>query len=412
MGNVFYFENIAQPQQLLAPDKAWFQIYDSVYSLYSGRIRGTSLFEHIAKAIQERVSYPTPLSENAMRECCEEVYINISWHQQRQAVHLLTLYNIRPEGYEASSIRMPLANSILHLDGSSILAGDVLTERDEAEIEELKNSCILEISVKGDLESRKVQADCEAEQANKVLRYVTRWTITRGKTPAWRNPAKYVSLVKSQVRSVAHFYPAAENRVLYLGHCAHDGMSFGKDSLKYAQRFCGLDDINYHFANSGHPISNQIIRALTAFDSGVRSSTFWEAIHNYVVSVNVAVLTAKDNAKRLREDVETLIRHGKGYVRSDFLASEGSVPVIETWEDLVKATAKPFERFYRLRSTITHGGEYKYGGISETAVMEVRVLAHNVIRLAAKLAREKQWKDHDEAKDWFEAKRRQAKNAT
>ena len=403
----YYFDDDVEPQSILAPASAWAKFVATVRELSNGKLRFTRLSQIISSTVHERLEYPDPMSEQALKECVEQIHKMLEWHLRKQTVVIVPLYNLRAEGADSFQACMPLANTVLHFHGSSVLKGEVQGgSESKTDVKKLRDCCVLRILVSGDRESQRALALQETTEALKVLRFVSRWTINEVKQPSYFNPACYVSPWRSEAQLLVYYNPESDDRVLKRGLYAHESTKISSDDVDYAIQFCGLDDINYHYANAGHPISDQVVRALTIYDKGLLSSSRWEALHNYVVSVNVAVLSGASNKQKLRKDVETLIRQGGGYNRSGFLDAQLQRTERLTWEELVMETAKPFEKFYKIRSIVTHGGEYDVSNISETVELEAKQLALNAVRLTAKLAREQQWKDHAEAKAWFESKRK------
>ena len=402
----YYFDEKEEPQSILVLENEWARFVRQIRDLTNGAIRYTLLSQCISRAIHERLQYPIPLSEQSLKASVDEIHNVVDFHFQKQTSVVVPVYNLRAEGFEAYRTSMALANAVLHFRGSAVLHGEVLggAERED-DIKALEDCCVLCVTVSGDRESQRAFAIQESLEALKVLRFVRRWSINEVKQPPYFNPASFVSIWRSTAQLLVFYDPDAEVRALKTGLYAHDSAVVRTDDVQYARQFGGLDEINYHYANAGHPISDQIIRALTYYDKGALAVTNWEALHHYVVSVNVAVLSGQSNKQKLRKDIETLFRHGGGYNRSGFLDDLLSRAPAENWEELVKSNAKPVEKFYRIRSIVTHGGEFNVSNILDTDVLLAREIAHNAVRLIAKLARENQWRDHAEAKAWFELKR-------
>ena len=112
----------------------------------------------------------------------------------------------------------------------------------------------------------------------------------------------------------------------------------------------------------------------------------------------------------LKKDLETLIKYGRGYVGTKNEDENQSEPEIITWNEMVKRTAEPFADFYILRNKILHGNEMSEDAISDDDVEYARKLAHNAVRLIAKLARKLEWKTYNEAKGWFRTHRNKPKS--
>lgn len=68
---------------------------------------------------------------------------------------------------------------------------------------------------------------------------------------------------------------------------------------------------------------------------------------------------------------------------------------------MVRMTAQPFSWFYMLRGKILHGNPVSDYEISDNDIEDVRILAHNAVRLLAKVSREFHWQTYKEAKNWF-----------
>lgn len=400
----YFFDDI-EPQSILVPEIAWAEFVASIRELSNGRLRFTGLSQVISSTVHKLLEYPNPLSERALQECIERIHEVLEWHLHKQTVVVVPLYNLREAGVSACHTSMPLANAVLHFQSSSELKGEVLGgSESNKDVKKLWDCCVLKVSVSGDRQNQRAVALQESSEALKVLRFVMGWTVAEFKQPPYFNTASLVSVWSSNAQILVFYDPDADNRVLMTGCYAHDTATINSFDVDHAIHWGGLDDINFHYANAGHPISDQIIRALTYYDNGTLAESNWEALHNYVVSINVATLSGQKNKQKLRKDIETIIRHG-GYSRSSYLDAQLSRIRGMNWEERIANKAIRVEHLYRIRSILTHGGEFNVSSVSETDLLEARELAHNAVRLIAKFARKYQWRDHAEAKDWFESMR-------
>ena len=245
----YYFDEDIDPQSILVPESAWADFVRTVQGLSNGRLRYTLLSQVISSTVHDKLEYPTPFSEQVLQECIDKVYEVLDWHQERQAVMIVPLYNMRAAGEDAYRTTIPLGNASLYLRGSSILTGEVWGGNSrEADVKAIKELSVLSVPVTGDQISQKEQALRAADEALKILRFVTQWLINTVKDPPHYNPARFVSSWRSKSQILIHFFPDAKDRVLYPCYFAHDSMRVSSRSLKYAREFRGLDDINHHFA--------------------------------------------------------------------------------------------------------------------------------------------------------------------
>ena len=403
----YYCDDDTQAQSILVPAYAWAEFVATVRELSNERLRYTLLSQVFSSTVHDRLKCPNKLSEQELQDCVESICEILEKYLLRTSVVVVPLYNVQSESVKSDQVCMPLANTRLHFRGSAVLKGDILGGSEtEEEIRSLQDCCVLVVTVSGDRESQRAIALRESGEALKVLRFIKRWKVAEVRQPPNFNPARSISLWHESPQLLVYYNPEDEDRRLMPGHYAKDSTTIDTDDIAYASQFCGLEDVNHHFSNAGHPISDQIVRALTLYDNGTVASSRWEALHNYVVSVNVALLSGQRNTVRLRQDLETLIRYGRGYTRSGYLDGRLSRTTKESWDEVINDYAKPFEDFYRIRSILTHGGSIDVGTIADSVVLQAREIAHNSVRLIAKLARQEKWMSIAEAKKWFEAKRK------
>ena len=205
------------------------------------------------------------------------------------------------------------------------------------------------------------------------------------------------------------FYEPTERRWTSAPASIMPPLTMPEKRIDDAKEFFGLDNLNCHFdlTNADNPISNRVIRALTMYDSGTRAFTDWEALYRYVVSIEIAISTKRNEGrKKLTAKLNSLILYGGhvgvGMKREESLAN----PEHTAYGRRVELTVMPFEKYYELRNDILHGNEIVNERLSDTDVDEARELAHNTVRLMAEFSRKYEWKDITQLRDWFETGQR------
>jgi len=387
-------------------EAAFFQQIDKIFD---SRIGQQLVSSTINQTIDEFGRFPFKDKKLVIDEkFSDKIFETLIWYFESEAEALVPLYNIMC----LDNMEMTLANAVLHSGGAQSL----LTEKANHSVfknqfpkmaEEIADKCFLCIPVAGGSENRLEQAERETEKALKVLRFVTPWqSVIKGNKEVMINRASKVSQWKTDWRTVLFDQPDKPKNMPGFNSSIQQFLKTDSQVVDNAREYFGLDDINYHYQNIGHPISDRVQRALALYDSGTRAITNWEALYQYVVSINVVIPTSASEKDKLKQDLETLIRYGGYYyyyvgkMRKDESLSE---PEKTTWKEMVKLTAKPFAEFYKLRGMILHGNEMDEDLISNANVEEARTLAHNAVRLFAKLAREFNWKDYKDAKRWFKS---------
>ena len=284
---------------------------------------------------------------------------------------------IRNETYS-----VPLANAILHPAANDSLLVDVARRSNSEYSKEDWSKCgYLQLLVSGDSDTRRIRALAEAESALRVLRFVGQWRskISNNRIE-WVNSVVPITTVTDKSQLFIG-YPAGNPAGRVRAHIA----SSSADTLSElfftnARDYYGLEDINYHCQNSGNPISEQVIRALTVYDSGIQACTDWEAVYLFVHCINVAVMTGQSSSSKLPKDVRTLIQFGNGYVSTNRDGSNNEVPVKRSWTELVREKVDPFNGFYKLRSRIVHGSEMNLGRITSEDLEGCPRTCHNSVR--------------------------------
>ena len=264
----------------------------------------------------------------------------------------------------------------------------------------------LKIPVSGDADNRYAHIQRETLQALKVLRFVSGWYYTV--SDSWltlTSPALHVSTWGADSQFYVE-YLRAKRRLLSSTFSGTPPLNINDSYANDARKLYGLDDLNFHFQHGDNPISNQVVRALTFYDNGIKATERWEAICQYVLCINVAVMTGKRGKKELPKDVRILIQFGKNFLGTETTPYDQAHPLDITWDELERERVKPFENFYGIRSRVVHGSEMNFGDITDQVLKEAQELAHNAVRIVANLAHQNGWSDYDTVKNWFKAKRR------
>lgn len=393
----YYKEGDETPYRFLVPTSAWLEFLERIDQIFASRVNGKLAHRAIDQVICELAAFP--FNDDTLEEYSNAVFEILLRHFELQIEALVPLYNIRCEGV----FEMPLANTVLHSGHSGSLLANKISHLDIGrDLSELRDNCFLCIQVTGDNESRLAQVELETEQALKVLRFITMWhSTTKGNKRKKVNPANFVTARKTEARQILYHRPDVPTSRPGLHSDIENPLNLGKQGVELAQQYLGLDDLNYHYQNIENPISDRVRRALELYDSGTRALTNWQALYRYVASINVALPTSSSRGNELEKHLETIIKYGGHYVGTMKKDDTLSDPDTTTWDEMVKKTAEPFTQFYMLRGKILHGNPMSEDELSDTDVEDARVLAHNGVRLLAKLAREFQWENYKEAKNWF-----------
>jgi len=228
----YYFDDNIEPQCILVPEKTWAEFVANVRELSNGRLRFTRLSQVISSIIHDKLEYPGPLSKRGMQDSLEQIHEVLKRHLHKQTAILVPLYNLRAAGADSYQASMPLANTVLHFQGSSELKGEILGGSEpKSDVEKLRNSCVLKVLVSGDRESQRALALQETSEALKVLRFVKRWTVAEVRQPPYFNPACFVSPWRSKAQIIIFYEPEADDRVLKPGHYAHDSTTISSEDL-------------------------------------------------------------------------------------------------------------------------------------------------------------------------------------
>ena len=389
---------------LFAPTTGELAFLQQVDEIFESKIQRRLVSSTISQSIREFEEFPIP--DEALEKFSDKIFEILIWHFESQAEALVPLYNIKC----TYNIEMPLANAVLHSGGSrSLFAKKANHPFCKDRFAEIAEESFLCISVTGDSESRQGQAEWETEEALKVLRFVTLWqSTTKGNKKVRTNPASKVSQWKTCMRTILFHQPDKPQSRPGWYSDRQDSLQISNHDVDNARQILGLDDINYHYQNVENPFSGRVRKALALYDSGTRSTTNWEALYHYVVSIDVAIPTS-GKGDDLKKDLGTLVQHGDHYVGVMKKDENSSKPEITNWDEIVKRTTDPFADFYMLRNKILHGNEMSEDAISDDDVKDARELAHNAVRLIAKLTRVK-WEDYKEAKKWFRTHRNKPKS--
>lgn len=406
---VSYPKEDSKPHGLFVPIAKELAFLREIDDVFESKVTKQSVSDAISQSIREFEKFPIP--DEAIEKFSDKIFETLIWHFESQAEALVPLYNIKC----TYDIEMPLANSVLHSGDSQSLFAEKANHSFYKDMfkdmfAEIAEESFLRIPVTGDSESRQEQAEQETEEALKVLRFVTLWqSAAKGNKKVRTNPASKVSQWKPSVRTILFHQPDKPQSRLGWYSDRQDSLQISNHDVDNARQILGLDDINYHYQNVENPFSSRVRKALALYDSGTRSTTNWEALYHYVVSIDVAIPTS-GKGDDLKKDLETLVQHGDHYVGVMKKDENSSKPEITNWDEIVKRTTDPFADFYMLRNKILHGNEMSEDAISDDDVKDARELAHNAVRLIAKLTRELKWEGYKEAKKWFKSHRNKPKS--
>ena len=400
---------------LLITESSWLNLLKKVDDIFGSTVRERIVSVAVPSKIRELYDAGGfPFDEDELRVTSGKVFSELHAYSQQETEFLSPINHLKFD--RSQSYTVSLANAVLYTASpDSLLVKAAKRATNENSDVDWSRHGFLHLLVSGDGDTRRLRALSEAENALKVLRFVGEWrSKVSNNRIEWNNNVLPATILRDASKL---FYGIADGNIAgkVRAHVPSSSpVTLTETFFTNARQYYGLEDINHHYKNIGNRISEQVIRALTLYDSGIRASTDWEAMYQYVSSINVAVLTGTGNSSKLSKDVRTLIHFGNGFLSTKREGSDQSRTVKFNWNDLVKEKVNPFADFYQLRSQIVHGSEMNYGRITHEVLKDARELAHNAVRIVAYLARQNGWSDYDTVKNWFEAKRRkwEAEEAT
>lgn len=397
---------------ILVKSAVWQTLVDQIHSLFHGKIRSKLLRSTLGNAIRYKVEHPVPFSNGKLGECCDEIADILLLHFETQAEALVPVFNIHVS--EELNHEIPLGRATFCAGGSnSMLAKLIDNLADALRIEQYSDihDCnFLRVRVSGDQEHQYEQAKAEAETALSVLRFITVWRTNTDRLPRRENPAAYVSQWRTEAQKILFYIPP--DPVITLAHTAiMPPLTMAEKRLDMGRGIHGLDDLNYHFEESqaDNPISQRVQRALALYESGTQATNDWEALYRYVVCVEIALSTTKNEVRTsVIKKLNSLIFYGEhvglGMRKHEHLdAGQGK------FGRKVQSLVNPLDTYYGHRNDILHGNDVDVDAIAENDVEDARELAHNTVRLLAKFARKYSWNDKDCIGAWFENGKRIAK---
>lgn len=407
--SIIYKQDDPESYGFVAPEEAERKLIDEVDLLFDSQVGPTTIRRSLQSAISEighdtenMFSFETDEQEQQYHD---KVYELLNSHYESWFNAIVPMFQLEC----ADGVEFPLANAVLYSGGQrSLLAGLVNDEAKslfEGDKNRIENCSFLKFPVTGDTASRLAQVEYEAERALQVLRFINPWFEEDGKS---YNPAHGVSMQKRSNRVVL-YDQTPESKYSSPWYKERGNGIFGArritaETLIYAQKVRGLDDINYHIKNSDlNTVSQRICRALSFYDAAAQSPIGQFAFGNFVISVDILLPAKNVAAPKLTGFLGSMIEHGRVYTGEMSLDTELEDPESTTWQERVRLTIADFEDFYKTRGQILHGNEedrYKIR-ISKFQVKKARQIAHNAIRAYAYLARSCNWQTDKEAKNWF-----------
>jgi hypothetical protein len=338
-----------------------------------------------------------PMTEEAIGKFTQDIFRIAEQYSGRTHTAFVPIANVI---FESRNLEIPLAKAILRPGSSQSRLAELLTrvpsEIKETDFDFPEDSAFLEIAVQGDQESIAQQTRNELRNALIVLRYISPWgNRIEGTKRTNYNPA-------SSVRP----YPDPFNLVLYNSKNGWGSVTlFSKERYRIDDQlysdfleYYGLADINFHFNAEENEISERVVTALEWYDSAVLSETNWKAVYRYVSCINAALSggDVKTIKTRFSVLISTLIDHGEY-----FIGTISTLPDSGEIDNYIEELTSRFEYLYnRKRGNIVHGYVDK-NPVTEKDIKDARILAHNTIRLFAKLAKILGWKTDKEAEMWF-----------
>lgn len=405
------FSNQDDPEiyYFLAPQHAERKLIDEVDRLFDSQVSPATIRGSLQGAIDvihENTKFVFPFeTDDQVQQYHDKIYELLNPYYDSRCDALVPMYQLDC----AYGVEFPLANAVLYSGSShsqlAKIANDDAYYFRDTDSQQIETCSFLKFPVSGDSAIRLEQVEYEAERALQVLRFIYPWFEKDGKS---YNPAHGVSMWKHSDRIIA-YERTPEARVWSPWYAEIPNGIFGvrsitAETLIYAQKVRGLDDINYHIQNSEcNPVSQRICRALSFYDTAAQTSIGQIAFSNFVISIDILFPAKSVAATVLTGCLGTLIEHGKFYTGEMNLDAELADPELTKWSERVRLTTADFRDFYATRGQILHGNEeqrYKTR-ISKLQVKKARQIAHNAIRAYAHLARAFQWENDGEPKKWF-----------
>lgn len=384
-----YVDSAGEYRDILMPYKSWNDLLDKVNEIFDSKVGNRTTEHELGREIFGSGVFPP--SAAFIDQYIVNVFERLLYRSETQAEALVPLYNLRCIG----TFELPLASTVLHSGHNDSLLAQRMKQYTAPFVDTLsRDRSFLSIKVTGDTESRLEQIRLESEYALTVLRFISHWhNEWRGNKRVTTNQARFVSVQPSNSQPILFYNSQRGSR----WHSSSVIMlDLFEDNLELAKHY-GIEDLNHHYQNAErNSISKRVCRALEFYDSGTRAFTNWQTMYRYVASVNVALPTSAHKGDKISEQLRILIQEGGNFIG----ASDSPA---KTWDEIVAETTRPFSDFYRLRNDILHGNE-GINSPSDEQVEEARVLAHNTVRLMAKLARQYGWNTYKDAKKWFEAR--------
>lgn len=413
----FYTQEDPDAYCFMAPAEAERELIEKVDSLFSSQVTAATVRKSLQSVITSmgkdaEFIFPFETDEQE-QQYHDKIYEILNPYIDSRCDALVPIYQLKC----AYGVEFPLANAVLYPGGSGSQLATIANNDDyhfkDSDSQQIENCSFLRFSVAGDQARRLEQVEYETERALQVLRFIYPWIEQDGKL---YNPAHGVSMWKHSDRVIA-YERTPETRVWSPWYAEISNGIFGArsitaETLIYAQKVRGLDDINYHIQNSVcNPVSQRICRAISFYDTAAQTSIGQIAFSNFVISIDILLPAKSVAATVLTGYLGTLIEHGKFYMGEMNLDAELADPELTKWPERVRLTTADFKDFYATRGQILHGSEeqrYKTR-ISKLQVKKARQIAHNAIRAYAQLARAFQWENDSEPKKWFKNPRKPPK---
>jgi len=389
-----YFEESEDGEQyiLSAPIEAWSVFSASVRELALGRISIEGLDNAIQFWIKDRGEFD--LEEVVFSDFQQYLFTWLSKTCQTTRIVYVPVHNIAL-GHNVDQVI--LGNTTLRRGLPVSESADQM--QDLPEPETLKEGLYLSLEASGDHQTLIQTVKMEANRALAVLRFVSSWDYKLGEIDTFpENKARYVSLQQQTMPQMVYLSAGSELQVVDLGSDDEGSYYFDVFALRNAEDLYGLNDINYHFQHEENEISSWIIRAVEMYDSGVQASSKWQALYRYVIAINALVHHSKSDIHNILPRLKTLLEYGGNFVVStrNMTGEAKNMTAME----FISHIADPFKNFYVLRGGILHGDVIHP---TNDQVEDTRIIAHNVIRLAAKLAKEFNWQNKKEVDRWFKS---------
>lgn len=386
-----------------------------LYRLFDGRIGQKSVQQFFISLFDDGTLL-YPFTQDSKERCLEKFMGFVNYYNSEEIEALVPLFNFISYLYE----EFQLADAVFSPGKSGSLLAIKSKVLDNQTFDYSRTS-FLRIKVSGDPESRDNQVNEAVDNALCLLRFITTWETDNEQK--YRNFASTVSRTRDKENLTIFYAPNRQKIDEIESWKSHYGDIFRltPEMVNVGYEHYGLDDFNYHYANSDKFVSQRILRALEMYDEGTLSRRKDRAIYRYAVAIEI-VLPENKSGKDIAKDLEKLLLYGNHFYLNTALEDKLKEPLDKGYPSMAyRQFSKTYEDFYKVRNGVLHGKETIEAGSAfidspftgekipysdvlfrDDEIQFLRYLAHNTVRIVAYLARAFGWKTYAELDAWFE----------